>query len=109
MYFLVEISKDGTHKIVANCENAQHKPVIMANYCRSNNVQMFNNREHINMSMRSKSLCAYPVSPNRAVVLDCIYHPQSLFFNGYVAKLDVGHLEWSFYQPVELPLSELEF
>ena len=109
MYFLTEINHDGTHRIVANCCNAQHKPVITANYCRTNNITMFNNREHINMTLRDKAICTYPLSPNRSVVLECVYKPETYIFNGYVAKRDIGYIEWSFYNPIDLPLSELEF
>ena len=108
MYFLTEVSNQ-SHKIVSNCFNAQHKPVITHNHCNSNNIQMFNNREHINQKFRGDGLCMYPVSPNKFIVLNCKYHNETFLFNAYVEKQNIGYIEWSFYNPIEMPLCEIEF
>lgn len=112
MYFLLRIEGD-TKKIVCHAKNNQLKTVMFANYCKVNNIEIFDNRQKITEEFKDKSLCTYKIGPERYIILDCTYHPQSFLYNEYVEKHIVGYLEFTYYKapdykPAVMPLTRLK-
>lgn len=112
MYFLLRI-ENGTRKIVCHAEKSHHKPIMTANYCKINNIKMFDNRQAITHKLKEKSLCTYKIELNKYIILDCTYYRSTLLFNEYVNKVDIGYLEYVYYKapiytPDVLPLLKLK-
>ena len=112
MYFLLRI-ENGTRKIVCHAEKSQHKPIMTANYCKINNIRLFDDRQAITHKLKDKSLCAYKIELNKYIILDCTYYGPTIVYNEYVNKVDIGYLEYVYYKapvytPDVLPLLKLK-
>ena len=95
MYYLVVNTNQ--LKIVDSFESHKHRNLILRNYCIKNNIALVKNRQQINEQCRDNGLYAYKLNDYDYIVLDCIYHPSTFMFNGYVEKKTVYHLNFVYF------------